>query len=111
MERKLIERDLREEMAFWLQVQQDAHWRGGEVDQKIADYAAKVRRRLQDKLLDLWDGVSRKAFEQSAVIFANEKQPTGVGAGRLNTNFQNSITDIVARNEGERNAFICRHIS
>jgi hypothetical protein len=106
MDPKLIERDLKEEIIYWLQVQQDAHWRGGEVDQKIAEYAAKERRRLQDKLLDLWDGEFRKAYEQSAVTFANEKQPTGVGAGELNTNITKSITDILARNEGECNVCV-----
>ncbi|MEC0173021.1 hypothetical protein [Paenibacillus graminis] len=100
MDKKLIERDLREEMTYWLQVQQDAHWRGGEVDQKIAEYAAKERRRLQDELLNLWEGESRKAFEQSALSFSNEKQPAGVGAGELITIQTNSITDIVARNGG-----------
>ncbi|WP_438497118.1 hypothetical protein [Paenibacillus sp. IHBB 3054] len=111
MDKKLIERDLREEMTYWLQVQQDAHLRGGEVDLKIAEYASKEQRRLRDKLLDLWDGEVRKQHERTALIFANEKQSTGSYPGRLNTDFTNYITDSLARNEGERNAFICRHIS
>ncbi|MDF1586093.1 hypothetical protein, partial [Marinimicrococcus flavescens] len=106
MDKRLIERDLREEMAYWLQMQQDAHWRGGEVDLKIAEFASKEQRRLQDKLLNLWDGVDRKRYEQKAMTSANEKQPTGLGAGRLNTNLKNSIKDSLARNEGERNAFV-----
>ncbi|OKP94788.1 hypothetical protein [Paenibacillus sp. P32E] len=106
MDPKLIERDLREEIAFWLQVQQDAHWRGGEVDLKIAEYAAKQQRRLQDDLLNLWDGESRKAFEQAALTFANEKQPTGVGAGELITIQTNFITNIVARNGGICNGYV-----
>jgi hypothetical protein len=106
MDPKLIERDLREDIAFWLQVQQDAHLRGGEVDQKIAEYAAKQRRRLQDMLLDLRDGESRKAFEQVAITFANEKQPAGLGAGELVTIKTNSITDIVARNGGICNEYV-----
>lgn len=55
-----------------------------------------------DRLRELW---RRQYFNTASRI--NENQPTGVGAGRLNTNFQNSITVIVARNEGERNAFVC----
>ncbi|MNC41893.1 hypothetical protein D3C75_906820 [compost metagenome] len=106
MDKKLIERDLREEIAEWLQIQQDAHWRGGEADQKIAEYAAKQRRRLQDKLLDLWDGESRKVFEQAAVTFANEKQPTGVGAGELVTISENSITDSLTRFGGMCNEYV-----
>lgn len=112
MDQKLIERDLREEMTEWIQIQQDAHWRGGEVDQKIAVFAAKQQRRIQDQLLDLWDGDSRKMFEQAANTFANEKQPTGLGAGELITNKTNSITNSLTRKRGDCNDdFICRHIS
>lgn len=106
MDQKIIERDLREEMAYFLQIQQDANLRGGEVDLKIAHFAAKHRRHLQDQLLDLWDGESRKAIEQSAVTFANEKKPTGVGASRLHTNIRTPITEILTRNEVKRNACI-----
>jgi hypothetical protein len=106
LDKKLIERDLREEIAFWLQVQQDAHWRGGEVDLKIAEYAAKQRRRLQDELLNLWDGPTRRMFETHALFFSNEKQPTGVGAGELNTNITNSITDSLTQFGGMRNEYV-----
>lgn len=106
MDKKLIERDLREEMAEWLQIQQDAHFRGGEADQKIAEYAAKQRRRLQDKLLDLWDGDSRKAFKQAASTFANEKQPTGSYPDGLHTNLTKSITESLTQNGGMCNEYV-----
>lgn len=79
---------------------------GREADLKIAEYAAKQRRQLQDKLLDLWDGEYRKSFEHAAVTFANEKQPTGVGAGELNTNLSKSITDSLTQFGGMRNEYV-----
>jgi hypothetical protein len=42
----------------------------------------------------------------------NEKQPTGVGAGRPNTNKTNLITVSIARNGGEINANLtCGYVS
>lgn len=106
MDKALIERDLREEMTEWLQIQQDAHWRGGEVDLKIAEFAAKQHRRLQDELLYLWEGPTRRIFEAHAVMFAYEKQPAGVGAGELVTISENSIIDSLTQFGGMRNEYV-----
>lgn len=106
MDKKLIERDLREEMAEWLQLQQDAHFRGGEADQKIAEYAAKQRRRLQDELLNLWDGPTRRTYETHALFFANEKQPTGSYPDGLHTNLTKSITESLTQNGGMCNEYV-----
>lgn len=106
MERATLERDLKEEMKFWIDIQNDANLRGGERDLIIANFAVRQRRKLQDELLNLWDGVDRRIVETSTFQYLNEKQPTGVGAGELVTNKTKLITRIVTRNGDERNEFI-----
>lgn len=100
MNKHMIVADLREEVAFWKSVEDDALLRGGEIDFNIYLFAARYRRECQNRLLHMWDGIALDEFRNNRL---NEKQPTGVGAGRLITNLQNSITIILSGNVGKSN--------
>jgi hypothetical protein len=89
MDKHMIAADLREEVVFWKTVEDDALLRGGEVDFNIYLFAARYRRECQDQLLKVWDDMAFDEFQNSRL---NEKQPTGVGAGRPSTNITKLIT-------------------
>ena len=101
MDKHMVAADLREEVAFWKTVEDDALLRGGEIDFNIYLFAARVRRECQDKLLKVWDEIALEEFRISRL---NEKQPTGVGAGRPNTNITNFITVSLSGIGGKSNA-------
>ncbi|MEK3969494.1 hypothetical protein [Paenibacillus sp. FSL H7-0323] len=101
MDKHMIAKDLREEVVFWKTVEDDALLRGGEIDFNIYLFAARNRRECQDKLLKVWDEIALDKFRNGR---SNEKQPTGVGAGRLNTNITNSITVSLSGFGGKSNA-------
>lgn len=105
MDKHTVAADLREEVVFWKTVEDDALLRGGEIDFNIYLFAARYRRECQDKLLKAWDEIALDKFRNGRL---NEKQPTGVGAGRPNTNIRKLITVSVARNGGEINANLTR---
>jgi hypothetical protein len=100
MNKHMIVADLREEVAFWKSAEDDALLRGGESDFSIYLFAARYRRECQDRLLQVWDDIALDEFRNNRL---NEKQPTGVGAGRLITNLQNSITVSLSGNVGKSN--------
>lgn len=100
MNKHMIAADLREEVVFWKTVEDDALLQGGEIDFNIYLFAARNRRECQDQLLKVWDEIALDKFRNNRL---NEKQPTGVGAGRLITNLQNSITVSLSGNVGKSN--------
>lgn len=100
MNKHMIAADLREEVVFWKTVEDDALLRGGEIDFNIYLFAARYRRECQDRLLQVWDEIALDEFRNNRL---NEKQPTGVGAGRPSTNLTNLITDSLSRVGGECN--------
>ncbi|WP_339246794.1 hypothetical protein NST58_06420 [Paenibacillus sp. FSL R10-2796] len=101
MDKHTVVADLREEVAFWKTVEDDALLRGGEIDFSIYLFAARIRRGCQDQLLKVWDEIALDKFRNGRL---NEKQPTGVGAGRLDTCTTNSITVSLSGFGGKSNA-------
>ncbi|MEK5178216.1 hypothetical protein [Paenibacillus odorifer] len=101
MDKHTVVADLREELAFWKTVEDDALLRGGEIDFNIYLFAARIRRGCQDQLLKVWDEIALNEFRNNR---SNENQPTGLGAGRLNTNITNIITVSLSNVGGKSNA-------
>ncbi|WP_340392004.1 hypothetical protein [Paenibacillus sp. FSL E2-0190] len=101
MDKHTVVADLREEVAFWKTIEDDALLRGREIDFNIYLFAAQNRRECRDKLLKVWDEIALDKFRDGRL---NEKQPTGVGAGELVTCKTNLIKDSLSAFGGKSNA-------
>lgn len=106
MDKKLIELDLKEEIAFWRMMEDDSLLRGGETGWNNALFASAQRREVTRKLVELMDGKTREEYHSDYLKATNEKQPTGLGAGELNALKTNSITDSLSQFGGMRNEYV-----
>lgn len=106
MDKKLIELDLKEEIAFWRMMEDDSLLRGDDTGWKNALFASSQRREVTRKLVELMDGKSREEYHADYLWATNEKQPTGVGAGELITIQSNYITDSLTQFGGMRNEYV-----
>lgn len=65
MDKHTVVADLREEVAFWKTIEDDALLRGREIDFNIYLFAAQNRRECRDKLLKVWDEIALDKFEMA----------------------------------------------
>ncbi|MNC56630.1 hypothetical protein D3C75_1062410 [compost metagenome] len=84
MDKQMIANDLREEIAFWRMMEDDALLRGGKGDWENAKFSSQQRRAATRKLSELLDGKGREEYRREYLqALTYEKQPTGLGASRL----------------------------